>query len=357
MITNNAINTFPPNRNMAIGTDLSINPWQRGEVFTNVSNQDLADMFSFDSAGNGRVMVTKSADAPTVAQAGIFTTHSFAATVTTVGPDLGLNQHYNINHAMEGYDWAKLAQRPVTVSFWVKSSLTGIYCISLVNAGGDRSYVDQYTITAADTWQKKIFNIPPSPSAGTWNYTNDVGIYFRWCLNAGPTHQTSAGSWATGDFLATSNQVNLMGTLTNTFKITLLQIEAGFTATPYDFVPKDKVMRDCQRYYFKSYNNSDVPGTITNSGATAAFAVTASGLLTSSLENPFVNMRTTPSITIYSPTTGTPAFVRNATAGTDEPILAFASSNDSSLGYPVFNATTSVDDNLYISQITADAAL
>lgn len=356
MTTNNAINLFPSGRNLAIATDLSSNPWQRGESFVSIANADVADMFSFFSVGSGRVTITKDADAPTVTQAGVFTSHSLACAVTTTDPLPGINQRYSIFHGMEGYDWAKLAQRTITASFWVKCNLTGTFCISLVNSGSDRSFVQEYTINSSNTWEKKVIRIPPSPSAGTWNYTNGLGIYFRWSLDSGTNFQTTPGTWQSVNADCTSNQTNFMATVANTFKIALLQIEPGFTATPYEFVPEETVFKRCQRYYYKTYNNSVLPGTSTTAGATTNFSVTSSGLLPSNLALPKTSMRTTPSITIYS-TTGASGFVRNLTAGADEPILGFATSTESSLGYPVFNATVSVDDNQYAAHQTASAAL
>lgn len=356
MITNNAINVFPPNRNLAIGTDLGTNPWQRGESFSGFLSADTADMFSFIIVGSGQVSVNKVADSPTASEANYFSTHCMEVTVTVADTVVGENERYTINHGLEGFDWAKIAQRPLVASFWVKSNVTGTYCVSLVNSGNDRSFVQEYTINAANTWEKKIIKIPASPVSGGWNYTNGLGIYFRWCLLAGINSQTTPGTWQSINAVSTPNQVNFMATIGNTFKINLFQLEAGYTCTPFEEVNQEEVLMLCQRYYFKTYNVGTLAGTSTTSGCMAGFAEhPTSQLLTINLMQPIVSMRTSPTITGYS-TTGESGNVRNLTAGTNEAIVGFATSTSSSLGYPVM-VVDLTQNNLYALHYVANAAL
>jgi hypothetical protein len=356
MITNNAINVFPAGRNMAIGTDFGANPWQRGETFTSFGEAYTADMFSFRIVGSGQVEVNKIQDSPTASQANYFSTHCLDVTVTVADTLFGENEFYVLNYVMEGFDWSKLAQRPIVASFWVKSDVTGTFCISLNNSVGDRSVVQEYTINVADSWEKKIIKIPPSPVSGGWNYTNGLGIYFRWCLGSGINNQTSAGTWRSQQAFCTPNQVNFMQSNGNTFKINLFQLEAGYTATPFEEVHEAEVLKKSQRYYFKTYNVGTLPGTSTTSGAMSGYASVPTGqLLTSSLMQPIVSMRTSPSITGYS-TTGASGNVRNITAGTNEAIVGFATSNESSLGYPV-TVVDLIEDNRYGLHYVADASL
>src|SRR5690606_24609922 len=108
---------------------------------------------------------------------------------------------------IEGYDWLNLAEKPLKLGFWVWSTKPGVYCVSLRNNGINRSVVLEYTINAANTWEFKELTIPASPSSGTWNYTTGIGCRVVWTLMCGNTFHTTPGSWQTGNFFATSNQV------------------------------------------------------------------------------------------------------------------------------------------------------
>jgi hypothetical protein len=165
---------------------------------------------------------------------------------------IAAGQYFDFQQRIEGYSVKPLTTSSVTISFWVRSSKTGTYCVSLRNAGADRSYVAEYTITAANTWEKKTITIDLSAvSGGTWNYTNGVGLYLTFALAAGSTYQGAAGSWQSTNIFATLNQVNWLNE-TNTFYLTGLQVEEGAAANDFEHRPYDEEKRLCQRYYAKS---------------------------------------------------------------------------------------------------------
>jgi len=171
---------------------------------------------------------------------------------------------YYINQSIEGYNTADLAfgtanAQTVTLSFWVRSSLTGTYGVRLVNATNNRSYVATYSISSANTWEQKSITIAGDTS-GTWvGATNGIGIGLLWTLAAGSNFQTTANSWQSGNYTTTSAQTQLVGTSGATFYITGVQLEKGSTATSFDYRAYGTELSLCQRYYQKVSGSASWP--------------------------------------------------------------------------------------------------
>jgi len=172
---------------------------------------------------------------------------------TDVATDSSL---YRITHKIEGYNmlgtgWGTAAAQACTLSFWVRSSLTGTYTIQLTN-DVDLSYTTTYTIVAANTWEKKTIVIP-GPTTATWNVTNGIGIQIDWTL-AASTGRTGGtlNSWLADTKQAATGQVNFMATLGNTFHLTGVQFEVGSQATPFEFRQYINEFQLCQRYFYKN---------------------------------------------------------------------------------------------------------
>lgn len=353
--TNNAINNFPSNRNLIIGGDFTSNPWQRGTSFIAPADNDYtADMFNWTTVGTGVVSILKTADAPTVAEAGVFTTHCMEVDVTTPDMSIGAADRYAVAYRMEGYDWAHIAQRPSVLSFWVKSTKIGTYCVGLGNLGLDRSFIAEYTVSGSNVWEFKEILIEASPSAGTWDYTNDTGLRIRWSLAMGTDFQGVTG-WQTGNLLSTANQVNAMDSNSNSFKLALIKIENGITVTPYELQNEADVLNQCQRYFFKTYAINTNIGTSTTAGSKGGYAVTTDVELTACFTRLLVRMRTTPTVTWYS-TTGASGNVRLLTSATNAAVTSTAFAGETSVGFPVLTSAATVNGR-YAAQATADASL
>jgi hypothetical protein len=344
--------------NLVIGGEFGINPWQRGISFTAVANNKYtADRFKYIASGTGVVTIAKASDAPTVAQAGIYTTSCLQISVTTAATTINAGDFYGLRHCIEGYTFLPIAQKTFTVSFWVKSPITGTHCLSLMNSGSDRSYIAEYTINSANTWEYKTLTISASPSAGTWVYDNGgAGIVLTWTLAAGSTYQTTAGSWATGNYLASANQVNVMNSNTNVFKIQLIQVEPGVNATPFKARPPQQEWALCQRYYEKSYNFDTYAGAITLVSAYTYHCpqtnVTQFGF------NPrfAVAKRTTPTVTYYSTSTGTSGKIFNNATSSDQTVSSLTGTGANSAGYLVLTANATQADSLF-AHFIADAEI
>lgn len=255
------------NQNSIIGGNFSTNPWQRGTTFTSIADgKYAADRFRLSHIGAAVFDVLKTTDAPTLSQAGIFTQFCFDVDVTVADAAIGAADFYAANYRMEGYDWSQLAQRPFTLSFWVKSTITGTYSISLGN-NSDRSITMEYTVNTTNTWEKKVLVIPASPSSGTWDYSNGLGLDIWFDLAMGSNSTTSTiGSWINSIAYGSSNQVNGVSSAANNFKLQLVKIEPGPYATAWPVRSFEDELALCQRYYEKSYNQGVDPGTNTSVG-------------------------------------------------------------------------------------------
>ena len=241
-------------KNKIIGGDFTTNPWQRGTSFAAIAaGAYFADRWRVGYTSTAVVTASKAVDAPTAAQAGIFTQHCASLAVTTAQTVIAAGDAFILNQLIEGlntssFGFGQAGSRSVTRSFWVKGTKTGIHCVAVRNSAIDRSYVAEYTINTTNTWELKTITIPVD-TAGTWLYDTGSGLRLDFTLMAGTQYQAAANTWAAGNFFATANQVNQLDTVGNTFKIALVQLEAGSVATPFDARSIGQELVLCQRYY------------------------------------------------------------------------------------------------------------
>ena len=158
---------------------------------------------------------------------------------------------FSFYQVIEGFnsadlDWGTANAKTVTVSFWVRSSLTGTFGGALSNT--TRSNPFSFTINAANTWEYKTVTVAGDTS-GTWGSTNNAGIFLFMTFGAGSTYQGTAGTWATADYRTVTGAVNTVGTNGATFYITAVQLEVGSTATSFDYRSIGTELGLCQRYY------------------------------------------------------------------------------------------------------------
>jgi len=176
------------------------------------------------------------------------------------GASAGSSEQAYIGTTFEGNNTSHLNfgtsdAKTITLSFRVRSSLTGTFCVALINNAFDRSYIAEYTISSADTWEKKTITFSGDTS-GTWvGAVNTRSMLFRFDLGSGSTYNTTAGAWQSGSFRNTSSQTNLVNTSGATFYITGVQLEVGtFDANsipPFQFEDAGTSLARCQRYFIK----------------------------------------------------------------------------------------------------------
>jgi hypothetical protein len=238
--------------NRIINGDMRIDQRNAGAAITinSASNTYSVDRF-FGRGDTSDGVFTL--DQTTTVPAGF--TNSVLATVTTADASIGATQRYQIGHRIEGFNvadlgWGTASAKTVTLSFWVRSSLTGTFGGALTNAAGDRSYPYTYTISSADTWEQKSVTIAGDTS-GTWETGTAIGIQLFFSLGAGSTLLGTAGSWAATLYTGATGQTQVIGTLNATFYITGVQLEVGSVATPFERRPYGTELQLCQRYYTK----------------------------------------------------------------------------------------------------------
>jgi hypothetical protein len=160
-----------------------------------------------------------------------------------------------LRQEIEGYNtadlaWGTASALPVTLSFWVRSSLTGSFGVTFRNSGGTRSYAALYTINSANTWEYKTITVAGDTS-GTWLTNSSSGISICFGLGVGSTYSGAAGSWASANYIGTTGATSVVGTNGATFYITGVQLEKGTQATSFDYRPYGTELALCQRYYQK----------------------------------------------------------------------------------------------------------
>jgi hypothetical protein len=173
--------------------------------------------------------------------------------VTSTGSQSASN--FSLRQFIEGFNSADFGfgtanAQPITLSFWVRSSLTGTFGGAIQNSAGNRSYPYSYTITSANTWQQVIVTIPGDTS-GTWvGATNGAGIVLFISYSVAAGQAGTANAWASADYRAPTGQTNVVGTNGATFYITGVQLEEGTTATAFEQRLYGTELNLCQRYFW-----------------------------------------------------------------------------------------------------------
>lgn len=342
-------------KNRIIGGNFTTNPWQRGTSFTSHTSGYTADRFAYSQGGTSAIVnIAKTADAPTIAESGIFTQHCLQLEVTTPDTTIGSAEYSTISQAIEGYNvldlgFGQSGTRYFTLSFWHKHKKSGTYCVSIQNSAGNRSYIAEYNQSLSDTWEKAEITIPVDTS-GTWNYTNGVGLYLWFMLLAGSNYQTTAGSWQSGNYLGTSNQVNNLDSTSNNFKIALVQLEAGQTATAFENRSVGQELSLCQRYYQSPYSVSCHVDT----GMSTARSWTANGW------DFKVKMRATPTITVYSGegVTGSSGYLKTYSGQVTKAVTSVGGTSSDNGGTYVQHSGAILSNNeMLVGSITVHAEL
>jgi hypothetical protein len=237
-------------KNRIINGDMRIDQRNAGASVNLFSGATyVVDRFTAVEDSDGAMTAQQVSDAPT----GFV--NSIKITTTTADGSLAAGQYANIQQRIEGTSisdlaWGTASAKTITLSFWVRSSLTGTFSGSLRNSAFDRTYVFTYSISSADTWEQKAITIVGDTS-GTWLTTTGVGIRIALALGAGTDFVATAGSWGSGNYFAASGTTNVLGTLNATFYITGVQLEVGSVATPFERRPFGTELNLCLRYYYK----------------------------------------------------------------------------------------------------------
>ena len=219
-------------------------------VTINNAGAYVVDRWSVQEVADGALSVQQD----TVAPDGF--TNSLKVTVTTADSSLSASQYANIRQPIEGFNVADLAfgtssAATVTISFWVRSSLTGTFGGALSNSAANRSYPFTYSIASADTWEQKSVTVAGDTS-GTWLTNNGVGLWVVFGLGVGTDKSGTAGAWASSDLRSATSAVSVIGTNGATFYLTGVQLEVGEKATPFEHRSYAEEEARCMRYYWQN---------------------------------------------------------------------------------------------------------
>ena len=333
---------------------------QRG---TSVTVNDAAAFYAMDrwecqgASGDGVYTVAQSSTAP----AGF--SNSLLATVTTADASLGSTQSYSIRQKIEGYNIADFNfgtanAKTVTVSFWVRSSLTGTFSGALINGGFSRSYPFTYTISSADTWEQKSVTIAGDTS-GTWTTDNTLGMTVTFALGQGSSRLGTAGAWVGSNSQGATGATALIATVGATLYLTGVQLEEGTTATSFERESYSVTLQKCQRYYETSFTSGKAVGASTDTEAVlgmTAYATSTTVLDFGASVFYKVPKRTTPSITFYKQN-GTAGSWDSSSIGSFTPVGQWVNTNG--FGFYTTNVSGATANRAYVcyGHFTASAEL
>ncbi len=277
-------------RNRIINGDMRIDQRNAGASVTPASGAYTLDRWAVEMSQASKFTVQQNAGSVTPPTG----FSNYLGITSTSAYTVGASEYFVIGQAVEGFNsadfaWGSASAQTVTLSFWVRSSLTGTFGGTLLSNLASRNYVFSYTINAANTWEQKTVTITGDTS-GTWLTNNGAGVYVRFCIGAGASVVGSAGSWSATVNRSVTGQTSVVGTNGATFYITGVQLEVGSVATPFERRLYPQELMFCYRYYQNNFT-----------GLLSGVAVTSNQVVLNGVL--IVPMRTSPTASLSSGTT------------------------------------------------------
>ena len=240
-------------RNRIINGDMRIDQRNAG---ASISSGWVVDRFTVDVSQSSKLTTQQNAGSVTP-PVGF---KNYLGITSSSSYSVGSTDYFLASQRIEGYNFADLMwgtanAKTVTLSFWVRSSLTGTFGGSFRNADDSRSYVFSYTVNSSNTWEYKTITLTGDTS-GTWNTTNGRGVNISFGVGIGSTYSGTAGSWSSSNYLSVTSATSVVGTNGATWYITGVQLEAGTAATPFEVRPFGLEFDLCKRYYQTFGGNS-----------------------------------------------------------------------------------------------------
>ena len=325
-IGGSAISSAVGMRNRIINGDMRIDQRSNGSLVTVNSDGFVNRAFPVD-----RFTIQKSGACVLTGQRtanGVFDfVNSIRTTVTTADSSISGSDYAFVQTRLEGFFTSDMLfgtanAKTITLSFWVRSSITGPFYIVFANYSDNRSYPARYTINLANTWEYKTITIP-GDTTGTWFTDNSGGLNIGWMIGSGSFG--TANTWQ-GLVLGASDQTQLISTVNATFDLTGVQLEIGEVATPFERRPYGMEIALCKRYY-QRYTDYSLYGSW---GSGSGYSMWSSMYP--------VTMRAVPTMTISNQTTGS---IYSSGAGAEAAYVMF--SGVSSASAPGFHLVLSIE--------------
>ena len=283
-------------KNRIINGNMVINQRASGTTVTLNTSQDyqFLDRYRFVGGFGG---YTNTVQQSTTAPSGFST--SLLWTNTASSGTIASGAYNSFWQNIEGYNisdlaWGTADAKPITLSFWVRSSVIGTYGVTFTN--GTNYYVASYTVNTANTWEQKTVSIAGA-TTGTWNTSSSTGLTVKWDMGVGSTYSASAGTWGTGNIWGLTGGIKFVETNGATFYITGVQIEVGTVATSFDYRPFGTEFSLCQRYFETSYDYGQALGATPTNISYTRWSTNGTA---NALEKWFrVSKRATPTVNTY----------------------------------------------------------
>jgi hypothetical protein len=236
---------FTGMKNRIINGGMVIDQRNNGASVNLTSNGYLIDRWAYYVDQTSKATAQQSSTTATGFRNSLLITSSSAYSV--LSGDQFIIQQFIEGLNVSDLGWGTANAQTVTLSFWVRSSLTGTFGGSIVNSGQNRSYPFTYTISAANTFEYKTITIAGDTS-GTWLTTNGIGIRVYFGLGVGTTNSGTAGAWAGTYYSSATGATSVVGTNGATWYVTGVQLERGSNATSFEFRDYGRELIMCQRY-------------------------------------------------------------------------------------------------------------
>ena len=233
-------------RNRIINGAMVIDQRNAGASITPTDGQYSVDRWKYTVTQASKLTAQRSTTTATGFVNSLLTTSSSAYSIVSSDIFILIQNIEGTN--LPDLAWGTASAKTVTLSFWVRSSLTGTFGGSIANNARNRSYPFTYTISSANTFEQKTITIAGDTS-GTWLTDTDNGIRLSFGLGVGSTYSGTSGAWAAADYRSATGATSVVGTNGATFYITGVQLEVGSVATPFERRPYGTEILLCQRYF------------------------------------------------------------------------------------------------------------
>ena len=348
------------NRNLIINGAMQVA--QRGTSVADPSDGAYGslDRFGFFNSNDGAFTISQETTVPS--GEGFYNSMKFDC--TTADGTIAAGQYATCFQNIEGLNnsilgYGASGAKSVVVSFYAKSNLTGTFCYSIRNSAVDRSFVKEWSLASANTWERISFVIE-GDTTGTWLATNGLGSRHMIALSQGSTYHGTNNVWQTGNKAATSNQVNFLSSTDNELFITGWQVEIGSGApTAFEHEDFGTTLARCQRYYYFSGFGGDIHPGDSDAAAAVDYEGRVMAVHIGSNRHTFfgnfpVFLRAIPTLTFYSPHDGASANAENYSGGGNTAISASYSRSRHGLnGY----SQTSTSGDTLTAYLEANAEL
>tara|TARA_Y100000768_G_scaffold228853_1_gene172789 strand:+ start:507 stop:1664 length:1158 start_codon:yes stop_codon:yes gene_type:complete len=320
--------------NFVINGEMLVDQRASGPYTTN--GQYTLDRWRLEKNPSSVVAVTQDTDAPPGFS------NSLKCETTSLGSppsyEYGLLVTKLEGNATLPLGWTTTSPQPATLSFYAKASIAGTWCVTISDANNNNQFIATYTISSANTWERKSITIPNSfSSSNSFSTDNQISIQIKFDLGHGSMWQTDAPNhWITqSSYASTSGAVHLSYNLNATFKVTGVQLEVGDTVSKYQHESYAESLARCLRYFCK------LKWSLCNPIYGIAYRIIAPA--------PVMKMRANPSVAYFSPSTGASNVTYEHSSASARTINSVNSTSDTAGPSTYFGMSTNAVYGQYVN--------